>query len=70
MAHIKEYAISTIGEPAHVKIEKNSKGYNYELSLHGENLYEVLTALFDARIKIEKELLRDVWEGSNGSRQS
>ena len=60
MAHIKEYAISTIGEPAHAKIEKNSKGYNFELSLHGEDLKLVLDELFAARVRIEKELLNGV----------
>jgi len=38
MTEIKEIHINTIGEPAHVKVERNSKGHNYEVSLHGENL--------------------------------
>lgn len=60
MAHIKEYAINSIGEPAHIKIEKNSKGYNYELSLHGEDLRIVLDELLATRIEIEKQLMKDV----------
>lgn len=60
MAFIREMNISSIGEPAHVKIEKNSKGYNYEISLHGEYLDSVIDELFKARTRLEKELTQQV----------
>lgn len=65
MATIKEYSISEMGQPAHAKIEKNNKGYNYELSLHGEDITMVLNELFAARVRTEKELMKDVWEAKS-----
>lgn len=56
MATIKDYTISSVGEPACIKIEKNSKGYNYEVSLHEENLDICMQLIFEARRKIEIEL--------------
>lgn len=41
MTEIKEVHINTLGEPAQVRVERNSKGYTYEVNLHGENLDRV-----------------------------
>lgn len=38
MTEIKEIQITTIGEPAQIKLIKTAKGYNWELNLHGETL--------------------------------
>ncbi|MFZ3385329.1 MAG: hypothetical protein WA144_15520 [Candidatus Methanoperedens sp.] len=56
MATIREITISSIGEPAHVKLEKNSKGYNYEIGLYSENLDGCIGEIMAARERIEKEL--------------
>lgn len=36
-----------------VKIEKNSRGFNYEISYSGENLDEVIERIAEGREKIE-----------------
>ncbi len=56
MSTIKEISISSVGEPAHVKLEKNSKGYNFELSLYGDDLNSVLDDIFAARSRVEQEI--------------
>ena len=56
MTTIRELLISSIGEPAHIKLEKNSKGYNYELSLYGDCLEQVEAQIFASRKRIEAEL--------------
>jgi hypothetical protein len=56
MSQIKEWTISSMAEPVGVKIEKNSKGYNYEISLHGEDFAEVIPAILAARQQLEKDL--------------
>jgi len=56
MSYIKEINISSVGEPAHIKLEKNSKGYNYEISLYGDDCETVLTQIFEARTRLEKQL--------------
>jgi hypothetical protein len=31
--------------PAHIEVSKNSKGYNYSVSLHGKDMVECLDAV-------------------------
>lgn len=38
-----------------VKLEKNSKGYNWEISYRGENLDEVLAKIREANNKLQAE---------------
>ncbi len=57
MSTIREISISSVGEPAHVKLEKNSKGYNFELSLYGDDLNSVLDEIFVAKGRVEQELI-------------
>jgi hypothetical protein len=57
MVIIKELNISSIGEPAHVKLEKNTKGYNYEISLYGDDLGAVVADIFEAETDIKRRLL-------------
>ena len=34
--------------PAHIEVSKNSKGYNYSVSLYGEDMVECLDAVMKA----------------------
>jgi hypothetical protein len=38
-----------------IKLEKNSKGYNWEISYRGENLDEVLAKIREANNKLQAE---------------
>lgn len=38
-----------------VKLEKNSRGYNWEISYRGENLDEVLAKIREANKKLQEE---------------
>lgn len=58
MAFIKDVSISSIGEPASVKIEKNSKGYNIEVGLHGETLQDTAFQCIQTMRSIETELAK------------
>jgi len=35
-------------EPMKIKLEKNSKGFNWEISIHGKDLAEILPKLEEA----------------------
>lgn len=48
--------ISTIAEPYGVKIERNSKGYNYEVSVHARSFYEATNEAITMKKRIEDAL--------------
>jgi hypothetical protein len=56
MTTIREISIASIAEPASIKIERNSKGYNYEVSLKSENMVTCWNELKEIKKKIEGEL--------------
>ena len=56
MTTIKEIQVQSIAEPAQVKIERNSKGYNYELSVHGETMDGSINVILEAKARLELEL--------------
>lgn len=55
MSAIKEYMVSVIGEPAKVKIERNSKGYNWEVELRAEDMEEALRETTAAEDKLREK---------------
>ena len=48
--------ISTIAEPYGVKIERNSKGYNYEVSVHTTDPLEAVDEAIGMKARLEREL--------------
>jgi len=42
-------------EPVKIKLEKNTKGFNYEISVSGESVDSILAIIADAKAKLEKE---------------
>jgi len=60
MTTIKELLISSIDQPAQIKIEKNSKGYNYEINHHAEDLRSCWAEVLEAKKMIEAELFGSV----------
>ena len=56
MTTIKEITVASIAEPACVKIERNSKGYNYEVSIHADTMSNALAQASIARKQLEAEL--------------
>lgn len=42
-------------EPIKIKLEKNSKGYNFEISVSGGDVDEILAKIADAKKKLESE---------------
>lgn len=42
-------------EPVKIKLEKNTKGFNYEISVSGESVDYILATIADAKAKLEKE---------------
>ena len=60
MAEIKEISLSTIGEPYSLKIEKNSKGYNYEISVHESTMEGAMGTILKAKAELELQLYGSV----------
>jgi hypothetical protein len=56
MTTIREIQVQSIGEPYQIKIEKNSKGYNYEVSIHAETAEKAISEVLNMRNRIEEEL--------------
>ena len=56
MAEIKEIPIQTIGEPFSVKIEKNSKGYNYEIGVHAATSDIALVEIAKLKKGVEEQI--------------
>lgn len=56
MTTVKEIQVQSIAEPAQVKIERNSKGYNYEISVHSETLPDACIEVLKAKALLELEL--------------
>ena len=57
MTTIKEFNVSSIGEPCQVKIERGQKGgYGYEINMHGESMPETLGVVLEARRRLEAVL--------------
>ena len=48
--------ISTIAEPYGVKIERNSKGYNYEVSVHASKYADAMEEAIRMKSRIEEAL--------------
>lgn len=40
-------------DPIKIKVEKNSKGYNWEVSVAGANIDEILAKIGDANAKLK-----------------
>lgn len=59
-ARAKAEVITSIAEPFSVKIEKNSKGYNYELSAHESSMDGALNTVLKAKAQLEVELYGSV----------
>lgn len=56
MPTLKEISIQSVGEPYSIKIERNSKGYNYEISVKAEDSTAALVEVLEMRKKLEEEL--------------
>ena len=57
MVEVKELNISSMEQPAHVKVMRGPGGrYDYEISYHSGTLREALNMVKAARIEIEREL--------------
>ena len=59
-ARAKSEVVTSIEEPFGVKIVKNSKGYNYELSAHESTMEGALATIQKAKAKLELELYGSV----------
>lgn len=42
-------------EPVKIKLEKNSKGFNYEISVSGATVDTIVEKIAEAKSKLEKE---------------
>lgn len=40
-------------DPIRIKLEKNSKGYNWEVSVAGNNIDDILASIEDANAKLK-----------------
>jgi hypothetical protein len=40
-------------EPIKIKLEKNSKGFNFEISVSGDNVNVIMDTIADAKAKLE-----------------
>lgn len=56
MTTLKELHISSMAEPCQVEIERNSKGYNYHLNLHAEDMQNAIETILNAKATLDKEL--------------
>ena len=56
MTTVREIQIQSIGEPAHVKVERNSKGYNYEIGVYSEDITQACMEVLKAKALLELEL--------------
>lgn len=56
MVEWREVQIQTIGEPYGVKIEKNSKGFNYEISVKSGSPDKLLVDLEYLKKQVEAQL--------------
>jgi len=45
--------ISTIAEPVHITLTKNSKGFNWEISIHGESVGQTLLQVEQAEAQLK-----------------
>lgn len=60
MTEIKEIQISTIGEPAQVKIERGMKGgYGYEINIHAETLEKAYLECVLIKDRLNLELFNE-----------
>lgn len=53
---MSETIINAYAYPASIKLEKNSKGWNFEITYHGNSMEEVIEIIIKAKQRIEKEL--------------
>lgn len=53
MTTLKEIQVSSIGEPCYIKVERNSKGYNYEMGIHAETMNHAFEIMKLTKEKIE-----------------
>lgn len=66
MTEIKELIISTIAEPAQVKLIRYAKGYGWEINLHGESMAKVaeevsrIDALYKERYGQQQPEIKEV----------
>lgn len=52
---LREFQVSTIAEPAQVKLIRSSKGgYSWELNLHGESLMQCLEKIHNADVLLQE----------------
>lgn len=52
----KHLEVMAMAEPIGIKIERNSKGYNYEISIKSDTLDNTLALAFDAKSRLNLEL--------------
>lgn len=66
-ARAKAEVVTSIAEPFSVKIERNSKGYNYELGYHSNTPENGLKTILDAKARLELELYGTVQKHTGGA---
>lgn len=62
MVEWREVQVQTVGEPYGVKIEKNSKGFNYEISVKSDSPDKLLVDLEYLKKQVEAQLGGNVHE--------
>lgn len=58
----KDYTVGLVGQPYHILLKKMSKGYQWEISIHGTSETQVLNAVKSIDDKLRLEYGKEVDE--------
>jgi hypothetical protein len=68
IVHLHEYGKSP--EPLKIKIERNTKGYNWEVSASGSSIEEILTRIREANLALEAEYGSRAGNGNGNQKEA